>query len=81
MALGYCIDCKKLVTIEPREPRGEGTKSRNWYPVSHAKQEHDRCGGGFVDGECTRCGANYSAVAPSGAITLKPVCPGVKKPI
>lgn len=81
MALGYCKGCDRLVGIIAREPRAPGTRERNWYPVAHAKQEHDRCGGAFVDDECNRCGVRYGIAAARGAITLKPSCTGIKRPV
>jgi hypothetical protein len=85
MSLGYCKGCDKLVSIEPRELKhpGSDSRDRNWYPVTHAKQEHDRCGGAVLVGEdeCNRCGESYARIFARGALSLKPICPGVKKPL
>jgi hypothetical protein len=43
MALGYCKECHKLVSIEAREFVGPGRRERRWYPVAHDKPDGAPC--------------------------------------
>lgn len=45
MALGYCNECGRLVTILPGERHeAVGRSSRRWYPVKHPKLGDDTGG-------------------------------------
>lgn len=42
MALGYCMECTKLVSIRPG-PQKWGSRECAWFPIAHDKPEGGQC--------------------------------------
>lgn len=41
--MGRCVDCDKLVHVNPKGVIPGTVKDRYWYPIEHIKPNGERC--------------------------------------